>query len=303
MAALVDPVSCEFLAGGLGGAVGVFIGQPFDFIKVRLQALGKAYAGPLDCLSQTLRREGVGGLYRGILPPVINSFVLNAILFTTYDHGHGLVCSLQAHGAVHSFLAGSYAGLLSVGALVPFDLVKCQMQVDRAPGASGRYRNSLHCARSIMREGGVATLYRGTLITALRDSPATGAYFVVFEELERRLPLWVPALKGDRSVLIAGGTAGVLTWAAAYPFDTVKTYIMSQPVDAPAHRRQVLPVARALLRENGVRWFYRGLGTCLIRAFPVNAATFLVYKRAKELLCPCPDGGCELSAPACAESW
>ena len=28
----------ELLCGGLAGAVGVFVGQPFDFVKIRLQA-------------------------------------------------------------------------------------------------------------------------------------------------------------------------------------------------------------------------------------------------------------------------
>ena len=81
----------ELLCGGLGGAVGVFVGQPFDFVKVRLQAgstLGRvSYSGALDCVLKTVRREGVLGMYRGATPPILNSFVLNAIMFAGYGHG------------------------------------------------------------------------------------------------------------------------------------------------------------------------------------------------------------------------
>jgi len=108
----------ELLCGGLAGAVGVFVGQPFDFVKVRLQAgstLGGArYSGALDCVVKTVRREGVLGMYRGATPPILNSFVLNAIMFAGHGqgsrvlHGHGLT------DASRTFLAGSYAGALQV---------------------------------------------------------------------------------------------------------------------------------------------------------------------------------------------
>lgn len=38
-----------------------------------------------------------------------------------------------------------------------------------------------------------------------------------------------------------------------------------------------------MYQKHGVGYFFRGLGTCLVRAFPVNSITFVVYKRLKEL--------------------
>jgi hypothetical protein len=39
--------------------------HPFDTIKVRLQTSNKTqFKGPLDCLLQTVRKEGVNGLYK-----------------------------------------------------------------------------------------------------------------------------------------------------------------------------------------------------------------------------------------------
>ena len=47
----------------------------FDTIKVRLQTSNKAqFRGPLDCLAQTVRKEGVRGLYKGASPPLVGSF-------------------------------------------------------------------------------------------------------------------------------------------------------------------------------------------------------------------------------------
>lgn len=40
--------------------------HPFDTIKVRLQTSSKEqFKGPIDCLLQTIRKEGVNGIYKG----------------------------------------------------------------------------------------------------------------------------------------------------------------------------------------------------------------------------------------------
>ena len=49
-------VAADLFAGGFGGAVGIFIGQPFDFVKVRLQTLGGSrYTSVWDCVAQSIR--------------------------------------------------------------------------------------------------------------------------------------------------------------------------------------------------------------------------------------------------------
>lgn len=282
----MDNLSCELVAGGIGGAMGVFIGQPFDFVKVRLQSLGKAYSGPFDCLRKSMKQEGVLGLYRGVVPPVVNSFILNGIMFGGYGHGLMMVDD-QPWSRVHkSFVAGSYAGFISVTALVPFDLVKCQMQVDRAGGRAALFRNSADCAREIVRRDGLAGIYRGTLCTIVRDSPSTGAYFVAYEWLEGALPRLSPRLGGDTATFIAGGLSGCLAWLLAYPVDTVKTWLQALPLSSSARERTVVHAVRTIYTQHGGAFFFRGLGTCLARAFPVNSVTFLVYKWLKLGICP-----------------
>ena len=57
------------------------------------------------------------------------------------------------------------------------------------------------------------------------------------------------------------------------------------PASLPAAERTMGAIARRLVAERGVAaGLYRGLGACLMRAFPVNAVTFLVYQRILSLL-------------------
>ena len=61
-----------FVAGVFSGIAKLSVGHPFDTIKVRLQtAPTSQFKGPLDCLLQTVRKEGINGMYKGATPPLV----------------------------------------------------------------------------------------------------------------------------------------------------------------------------------------------------------------------------------------
>ena len=95
-----DPVS-NIVAGGLGGACSLFVGQPFDTVKVRLQTMrpGRCgssgmrvaagalpYAGMVDCAVKIARREGVLAFYRGMAGLMYLSLPRFALIF----HGNAV---------------------------------------------------------------------------------------------------------------------------------------------------------------------------------------------------------------------
>jgi mitochondrial ornithine carrier protein len=75
----------DIVFGSFAGIVGKVIEYPFDTVKVRLQAqpnhLPLRYTGPLDCFRQSLRQDGVVGLYRGISAPLFGAAVETSSLF------------------------------------------------------------------------------------------------------------------------------------------------------------------------------------------------------------------------------
>ena len=57
----------DILAGTVGGIAIVFVGHPFDTVKVRLQTqstISHVYSGPLDCVRKTAKWEGIRGFYK-----------------------------------------------------------------------------------------------------------------------------------------------------------------------------------------------------------------------------------------------
>lgn len=82
------------LFAGLGcglmfGVTSAIIGQPFDSVKTKMQAQ-KAYmeGGMIHTFKKVIKTEGVIGLYRGILPPLLGSSLFRSIQFGAYNFSY-----------------------------------------------------------------------------------------------------------------------------------------------------------------------------------------------------------------------
>lgn len=76
-------------------------------------------------------------------------------------------------------------------------------------------------------------------------------------------------------LLLAGGTAGMTSWLFLYPIDVVKSRLQA---DLEGQYRSAWHCVETSLKRDGIMAFSRGLAPTLLRAFPVNAITFLVVE-------------------------
>lgn len=60
----------------------VYVSQPLDTVKVKMQTFPHLYKGMVDCLVKTYKNDGfVRGLYAGTLPAVVANVAENSVLF------------------------------------------------------------------------------------------------------------------------------------------------------------------------------------------------------------------------------
>ncbi|XP_002662242.1 solute carrier family 25 member 45 [Danio rerio] len=272
----------EFIAGWISGAVGLVVGHPLDTVKVRLQTQS-VYGGILDCVIKTYTREGLHGFFKGMSFPVLSVAVSNAVAFGSYSNA--LDYLTQSHHNDHSqrsplsyvFMAGCFSGLAQLFVTAPIDLVKVRLQNQtRSRSAGNKYRGPLHCVAVIVREDGLKGLFRGFWALALRDVPCYGLYFLPYE-FTLRMMTEKGKQPGHCAVLAAGGVAGVITWACATPMDVVKARLQMSGGGGRVYSG-VLNCITVSVREEGIRVFFKGLLLNSVRAFPVNAVTFLSYE-------------------------
>ena len=75
------------VAGGITGGIEICITYPTEYIKTQLQLDEKAgkYKGIADCAKQTVRQNGIRGLYRGLSVLVYGSIPKSAVRFGGFE--------------------------------------------------------------------------------------------------------------------------------------------------------------------------------------------------------------------------
>ncbi|KAK9456728.1 mitochondrial carrier domain-containing protein [Dipodascopsis uninucleata] len=265
----------SFAAGGVGGICAVLVGHPFDLIKVRLQTAEKGvYSGAFDALRKTVARDGVMGVYRGVTPPLLGVTPMFAISFWGYDLGKRLVSAVSPLGPSGELsigqisAAGFFSAIPMTAVAAPFERIKVLLQIQGQSGES-KYKGPLDVMIKLYREGGIRSLFRGSVATLARDGPGSAIYFATYEYLKEQLtPVGQSMSLG--AISFAGGMSGVAMWVIVFPIDTIKSQLQSS-----SHQTNIVKISRSVYRSGGVKAFFPGLGPAIARSFPANAATFV----------------------------
>ncbi|CAL1695563.1 unnamed protein product [Somion occarium] len=280
----------SFVSGGVGGIAAVLVGHPFDLTKTRLQtAPPGSYTGAIDVVKKTVARDGITGLYRGVVPPLLGVTPIFAVSFWSYDISKVLIYKLTPNRTSKELSVAEYAvaGFLSAipTTLVtaPVERAKVLLQVQGQGQAGPQYNGVFDVVKHLYKEGGIRSVFRGSAATVLRDGPGSAAYFAAYEVVKKLLtPAGAsPSDLNLGAIIIAGGSAGVAMWSIAIPPDVLKSRIQSAPTGTYSG---FLDCARKTIAVDGVTALWKGLGPAMARAFPANAATFLGVEASKKLL-------------------
>jgi solute carrier family 25 carnitine/acylcarnitine transporter 20/29 len=257
---------------------------------VRLQTTDASrFRGPLQCLTQTVQREGVRGLYKGATPPLVGWMCMDSIMMGSLhvyrrllaEHLYKLdgVAGLPAVG--HG-LAGIMAGTTVSFIAAPVEHIKARLQIQYAARKADRlYSGPLDCVSKIYRHHGVRGIFHGLSATIIFRT-----FFFFWWSSYNVLTRWMHTNTNMSTPAInfwAGGLSAQVFWLTSYPGDLVKQRIMTDPLggslgDGERRFTRWRHAAIAVYRENGLRGYWRGFLPCFLRAFPANAMALLVWE-------------------------
>ncbi|XP_040172619.1 mitochondrial ornithine transporter 1 [Anopheles arabiensis] len=281
----------DFIAGTLGGVALVYVSQPMDTVKVKMQTFPGLYKGLVNCTLQTFRRDGiVRGLYAGTLPAVVANVAENSVLFAAYGACQQAVGRLVHKPAVadlsalENATAGFLAAFFSSFTLCPTELIKCKLQALRETAGGGKGRptiSSYALVSQILRTEGVPGMFRGLTSTFAREMPGYFFFFGGYEQT--RALLARPGQSKDEigpvRTMVAGAVGGVALWTVIFPADVIKSRIQVYSM-----RASMTQVGLDIFRKEGALAFYNGLLPTIVRTIPATAVLFVVYEYTKKTL-------------------
>nr|XP_043610784.1 mitochondrial arginine transporter BAC1 [Erigeron canadensis] len=182
-------------SAAFAGSIISFVLCPSELVKCRMQIQGtdsvvptyRKFSGPLNCAIETVKTEGVKGLFRGGVTTLLRESIGNAVFFSTYEYlRHTLHLQLKDSSYNHTNLVDVGIGIVSGGlggiafwtAVLPLDVAKTIIQTTPDSNSS---KNPLKLLTSIYRRSGFRGCYAGLGPTVLRAFPANAAAIVTYE--------------------------------------------------------------------------------------------------------------------------
>lgn len=258
----------DTFAGFVGGAVQVLVGQPFDLVKVRMQT--GQYSSMYSAITNTLKNEGPLAFYKGTSAPLFGVGACVSIQFYAF---HETKRQLAPWSSTFPgiYTSGAAAGLANTVLTSPVEQARILMQAQK----SSQYDGAIDAAKSIFKQHGITKLYRGAVVTALREVQAYGTWFLTFEYListQTRNNVKredIPTYK----LMLFGALAGQALWLSSYPLDVIKSQVQSEPIVGSKYSG-ALDATRKTWARHGFKGFWTGLTPTLLRAVPASACTF-----------------------------
>jgi solute carrier family 25 carnitine/acylcarnitine transporter 20/29 len=216
-----------FVSGAVYGLTSIIVGHPLDTLKTKMQAQNQHLtSNSFQVLIRTIKADGLIGLYRGCIPPLLGASLLRSVQFGIFETSVDLLkCSKTI------YLAGICSGIARAVIECPLEVAKIRRQV----GESWRF-------------GG---LFKGFGANLTRNVPLLTLFFA-FVDLSKRIDIsaqWRP--------FITGSVCSTLAWTVVWPFDVVKSRIQAESV----YKGSIYHVFLLQYRTFGIRGFFPWLFT------------------------------------------
>lgn len=181
--------------------------------------------------------------------------------------------------AMERFLAAGIGAAVAESTTLPVDIAKVRLQT-QTPRADGSmlYRNMIQSMFVVGKNEGPAALWKGLSPALMRQVSYTGLSFVLYtpirnfiagENVEKKdIPFFKRVLSGG----LAGGTAII----CMNPTDVIKTQMQTH-----TGKPKMVPIFKDILKNEGIKGFWRGVHPNVARCFVGNACEIGCYDQFK----------------------
>ncbi|KAI6039449.1 mitochondrial carrier [Pisolithus marmoratus] len=273
------PFVANFVAGAIAGVSEILTFYPLAVVKTRMQLeTGKGKHGMVGTLTAIVREEGVGRLYRGLVPPLLLEAPKRAVKFAANDFWGKIFLGLTGESkmtAQLSVITGCSAGATESFVVVPFELVKIKLQ-----DKSSTFAGPMDVVRQVVKKEGVLGLYAGMEATFWRHFWWNGGYFGCIHQVRAMMPQAETPQGQLFNNFISGAVGGFMGTVLNTPFDVVKSRIQGAskvPGVVPKYN-WTYPALVTIFREEGPAALYKGFAPKVLRLAPGGGVLLLVVE-------------------------
>ena len=177
-------------SGGAAGALSLCFVYSLDYARTKLandlksssKGGEREYNGLIDVYRKTLQTDGIVGLYRGFVISCVGIVAYRGCYFGFYDSLKPILLGDDANLAL-SFMLGYGVTVASGLISYPVDTIRRRMMM--TSGQAVKYKGSIDCTVQILKNEGIASMFKGAGANILRGVAGAGvlAGFDKFKEI------------------------------------------------------------------------------------------------------------------------
>lgn len=186
------PTALQTLAASMCSGVTCQTGiYPIDTIRTRMMTSPGTYTGFMDCLKTTLKNEGGGGLFKGLLPANMFAIPYYGTQFFVYDTLKLQYTTFRRPigepRPAHPLLGiplGAISSCAACAVAFPFQMAWKRMQVQGVGGRPILYKNSFDCLYKVASTEGLKGVYAGLPANLVKLAPTGAISFMAVEAIK-----------------------------------------------------------------------------------------------------------------------
>uniref|UniRef100_A0A0B7B1I1 Mitochondrial thiamine pyrophosphate carrier n=1 Tax=Arion vulgaris TaxID=1028688 RepID=A0A0B7B1I1_9EUPU len=178
--------------------------------------------------------------------------------------------------------AGAFSGAVTRTLFQPLDVLKIrfQLQVEPLkPSSLSKYHGMIQAVGCIVRDEGIKALWKGHIpaqvLSVVYGVGQYGCFEILTEEVWRHFPEALTTIYRPLTHSICGGLSGCVATTIIHPVDVIRTRFVAQ--GEPKIYNSMLSAVQTILKEEGVRGFYRGLLPAVAQVGPQMGFQFGFY--------------------------
>lgn len=267
------------ISGAFSGAVVSVALCPIEVIRMRIMVNHIHDHGLFQTGFRMIKNEGIKSLYKGLGTTMVGLVANWGVYFTAYEFSKE---KYQNYKPIQkNILSSITAGGITAIITSPIWVIRTRMMTQ--VGEKG-YQSLSHAFSSIYQKEGIRGYYHG-LLPSLLGLVHVGIQFPLYEFIkQKRAPNQNPNLT---DILLASSISKFVASIVAYPHEVLRSRLQDQghgdrtSSNKTHHRLKydgLLHAIELTYKEGGIKGFYKGLTTNLVRVVPSAAITLATFE-------------------------
>ncbi|TFK75936.1 mitochondrial carrier [Pluteus cervinus] len=291
------------LAGAAGGIVAMTATYPLVVLSTRAAVeTRRKQKSVLQAILAIVKREGISGLYSGLNSSLLGIAVTNGVYYYFYERTRGVIVNSRSGGeglsTLESMLTGMIAGSATTIISNPIWVIQTSQAVRTVDeGISDRTKAKklgfYETIQSILANDGPGAFWRG-IGPALVLVVNPVLQYTVFEQLKNFLivrrtarlraagEFTAVAILTDWDFFVLGALSKLVATGSTYPYIVIKSRLQAGQAHALKYKSS-LDGLLTILREEGIKGLYKGVGSKLTQSVITAAILFACQRRIYEM--------------------